>query len=139
MKLKVKKISTNALIPTKHNPNDAAFDLYAVEDMHIPMDTTSIIHTGICIEIPVGYFAKIESRSSLAKRGVFCTAGVIDSGYRDEIMVVMNNKGHEDYSIKQGDRVAQMIISKVENFEILEVETLDDKLNRGGGFGSSGK
>ncbi len=139
MKLKVKKILTNALLPRKHNPNDAAFDLYAVEDMQIPADATGIVHTGICIEIPVGYFAKIESRSSLAKRGIFCTAGVIDSGYRDEIMVVMNNIGHENYSIKQGDRIAQMIINEVKNFEIIEAESLDEKLDRGGGFGSSGK
>ena len=139
MELKVKRILEGALLPTKHDPNDAAFDLYAVKDMQISTNSTDIAHTGISIEIPVGYFAKIESRSSLAKRGIYCTAGVIDSGYRGEIMVVMNNIGNEDYSIRKGDRIAQMIIHKVENFEILGVESLDEKLDRGGGFGSSGK
>ena len=139
VKLKVKRIVEQALPPTKHNPNDAAFDLYAVNDMQILVNKTDIVHTGICIEIPLGYFGKIESRSSLAKRGIFCTAGVIDSGYRGEIMIVMNNLSQEKYSIKQGDRIAQMIIQRVQNFEIIESDILDEKLDRGGGFGSSGK
>ena len=139
MKLKVKKIVEKAQIPTKHNPNDAAFDLYVVNDILIPAGTTDIVHTGICIEIPAGYFGKIESRSSLAKRGIFCTAGVIDSGYRGEVMIVMNNMSQENYSAKQGDRIAQIIILKLENFEIVASESLDENLDRGGGFGSSGK
>ena len=139
MKLKIKKIVDQALPPTKHNPNDAAFDLYAVSDMQIPVNTTDIVHTGICIEIPTGYFGKIESRSSLAKRGIFCTAGVIDSGYRGEVKIVMNNMSQENYSVKQGDRIAQIIIHKVENFEIVASESLEENLDRGGGFGSSGK
>ena len=139
MKLKVKKIAEKALIPTKHNPHDAAFDLYAVNDILIPIGTTDIVHTGICIEIPSGYFGKIESRSSLAKRGIFCTAGVIDSGYRGEVMIVMNNMSQQNYPIKQGDRIAQMIIHRVENIEVGTSESLDENLDRGGGFGSSGK
>ena len=139
MKLKVKKVVEKAQIPTKHNPNDAAFDLYVVNDILIPAGTTDIVHTGICIEIPAGYFGKIESRSSLAKRGIFCTAGVIDSGYRGEVMIVMNNMSQENYSAKQGDRIAQIIILKLENFEIVASESLDENLDRGGGFGSSGK
>ncbi len=139
MKLKVKKIIEKAQLPTKHNPNDAAFDLYVVKDILIPAGTTDIVHTGICIEIPVGYFGKIESRSSLAKRGIFCTAGVIDSGYRGEVMIVMNNMSQENYSAKPGDRIAQMIIHRVESFQIVASESLDEDLDRGGGFGSSGK
>jgi len=139
VKLKVKKLTENAQLPTKHNPYDAAFDLYAVNDILIPAGSTETVHTGISIEIPKGYFGKIESRSSLAKRSIFCTAGVIDSGYRGEVMIVMNNVSQENYHIKQGDRVAQMIIHKVENFEIVASERLDENLDRGGGFGSSGK
>jgi dUTP pyrophosphatase len=139
LKIKVKKIIENAQLPTKHNRNDAAFDLYAVNELKIPAGTTDIVHTGICIEIPNGFFGKIESRSSLAKRGIFCTAGVIDSGYRGEVMIVTNNMSQENYLVKQGDRVAQMIIHRVEDFEILSSENLDENLDRGGGFGSSGK
>ena len=139
MELKVKKITKGAQLPTKHNVNDAAFDLYASKSIEILSGTTSIAHTGICTEIPTGFFGKIESRSSIAKRGIFCTAGVIDSGYRGEIMIVMNNISKENYQINQGDRIAQMVIYRVENFEIIESKTLDNDLDRGGGFGSSGK
>jgi dUTP pyrophosphatase len=139
MKLKVKKISKNAQIPTKHKKNDAAFDLYAIDDLNLHVGSTAIVHTGICLEIESGFFAKIESRSSLARKGIFCTAGVIDSGYRGEVMIVMNNKGLEDYLIHSGHRVAQLVIHRVEEVEISEIDWLDKKLDRGGGFGSSGE
>ncbi|MHA1975651.1 MAG: dUTP diphosphatase [Candidatus Hodarchaeales archaeon] len=139
MELKVKKISTKAHIPTKHNINDAAFDLYAIDNQNLSVGSTTIIHTGICLEIESGYFGKIESRSSLARKGIFCTAGIIDSGYRGEIMIVMNNRGTEDLLIHSGHRVAQLIILKVEEVRVTEVEQLDDQSNRGGGFGSSGE
>ena len=139
MKIKVKKISEKAQIPTKHNKKDAAFDLYAVDDFTLSSGSTTIVHTGICLEIETGYFGKIESRSSLAKKGIFCTAGVIDSGYRGEIMIVINNRGTEDYLIQSGHRVAQLLILKVEVVQISESELLDDHSDRGGGFGSSGE
>ena len=138
MQLKVKKITEKARLPKKHNNNDAAFDLYAIEDMNIPAGGTDIVHTGISIEIEEGYFGKIESRSSLAKKGVFCTAGVIDSGYRGEVMIVVNNIGSSDYQITVGNRIAQMIIYRLQDVEIIETTELDSQLDRGGGFGSSG-
>ena len=139
MKLKVKRITEKARLPKKHNNNDAAFDLYAIEEMNIPAGGTDIVHTGISIEIEEGYFGKIESRSSLAKKGVFCTAGVIDSGYRGEVMIVVNNIGSSDYQISAGNRIAQMIIYKLQEVEIIETTELDSQLDRGGGFGSSGE
>ena len=139
MNLKIMKISEYAHLPTKHDLNDAAFDLYASEDNEILPKATAITHTGICVEIPTGFFGKIETRSSIAKQGIFCTAGVIDSGYRGEIMIVMNNLSEKTYHIKQGDRIAQMVIYRVEEFKIIEANTLDNNLDRGGGFGSSGK
>ncbi|PWI48365.1 deoxyuridine 5'-triphosphate nucleotidohydrolase [Candidatus Heimdallarchaeota archaeon B3_Heim] len=139
MQLKVKKMSKKAQIPTKHNLNDAAFDLYAIDDLTLPTGSTDIVHTGICLEIEAGFFGKIESRSSLAKKGVFCTAGIIDSGYRGEIMIVMNNRGVEDHLIQPGHRVAQLIIHRVVKVQISESKWLDDQSDRGGGFGSSGE
>jgi dUTP pyrophosphatase len=139
MKLKVKRITKNAYLPKKHDNNDAAFDLYAINDMVIPAGGIDIVHTGICIEIERGYFGKIESRSSLAKKGIFCTAGVIDSGYRGEVMIVMNNRGSNDFQILSGNRIAQMIIYKLQNVEVEEVKDLDSLSDRGGGFGSSGE
>ncbi len=139
MKLKVKKISEKARIPTKHNKNDAAFDLYTIQDQILPAGSTTIVHTGICLEIEFGFYGKIESRSSLAKKGIFCTAGIIDSGYRGEVMIVMNNRSSDDYLIQSGHRVAQLIIYRIEEVYIIESDTLDDQSDRGGGFGSSGE
>ena len=128
MNLKVMKLSTCAQLPTKHDLNDAAFDLYASEDKEILPRATTIAHTGICTEIPTGFFGKIETRSSIARQGIFCTAGVIDSGYRGEVMIVMNNLSEKTYHIKQGDRIAQMVIYRVEEFKIMETSTLDNNL-----------
>ena len=90
------------------------------------------------MEIPPGYFGKIETRSSLAKQGIFCTAGVIDAGYRGEVMVVTNNFGTADFKVIRGNKIAQMVIHKVEQVELCEVDELDSLSDRGGGFGSSG-
>ena len=139
MKLKVKKITKKAHLPTKHDIRDAAFDLYAIDDIVLPAGGTDIVHTGICVEIEKGFFGKIESRSSLAKKGIFCTAGVIDSGYRGEVMIVLNNIGSSDYNVEPGHRIAQMIIYKLQNVEIIEIDKLDLQSDRGGGFGSSGE
>lgn len=137
MRLKIKKLSEKAKLPIKHNPNDAAFDLHSIENLNLPPSQTKIIHTGVCMEIPQGYYGQIESRSSMAVKGIFTTGGVIDSGYRGEIMIITNNFSPRDYHIKEGDRIAQIVFHKVEHFEILKVETLDEENDRGGGFGSS--
>ena len=90
------------------------------------------------MEIPQGYYGQIESRSSMAVKGIFVTGGVIDSGYRGEIMIITNNFSPSDYNINEGDRVAQIVFHKVEHFDLLEVKALDEENDRGGGLGSSG-
>ncbi|MFX0087546.1 MAG: dUTP diphosphatase, partial [Candidatus Hodarchaeota archaeon] len=100
--------------------------------------STIIIHTGISMEIPKGYYGQIQSRSSIASKGIFVTGGVIDSGYRGEIMIISNNFSSRDYRIKKGERVAQIVFHKVTHFDIVEVKILDEENDRGGGFGSSG-
>lgn len=138
MSLKVKKLNEKAKLPKKHNINDAAYDLHSIEDKTLAAGSTAIIHTGISMEIPKGYYGQIQSRSSIASKGIFVTGGVIDSGYRGEIMIISNNFSSRDYRIKKGERVAQIVFHKVEHFNILEVEILDEENDRGGGFGSSG-
>lgn len=137
MRLKIKKLSKKAKLPIKHNPNDAAFDLHSLDNLILPPSQTKIIHTGICMEIPQGYYGQIESRSSFAAKGIFTTGGVIDSGYRGEIMIITNNFSSSDYKIKEGERIAQIVFHKVEHFDIFEEESLDEENDRGGGFGSS--
>ena len=138
MNLKSKKLNDRAKLPKKHNKNDAAYDLFSIEDINIAAGQTSIIHTGICLEIPVGYYGQIHSRSSIALKGVFATGGVIDSGYRGEIMVITNNISSDAYKVKKGDRVAQIVFHRLENFDLIEVDSLDENSDRGGGLGSSG-
>ena len=126
-------------MPKRHNKNDAAFDLYSTDEASIPPRTTLQIHTNISMEIPEGYYGKIETRSSLALKGLFATGGVIDSGYRGEILVILNNlNSRNEFQIKQGDRIAQIVFHRVESVELREVDQLDEINDRGGGFGSSG-
>jgi dUTP pyrophosphatase len=139
MEVKIKKLHQDAQLPKKHNANDAAFDLYSIEEAVFAPRQTKIIHTGISMEIPILCFGKIETRSSMATNGIFVTGGVIDSGYRGEIMVILNNFSSQEYKIKQGDRVAQIIFHHVVPLEVIEVEILDEKNDRGGGLGSSGQ
>ena len=138
MRLKIKKLSEKAKLPIKHNPNDAAFDLHSLENLILPSSQTKIIHTGVCMEIPKGYYGQIESRSSMAAKGIFVTGGVIDSGYRGEIMIITNNFSSSDYTINEGERIAQIVFHKVKHFDLLEVEAIDEENDRGGGLGSSG-
>ena len=138
MNIRVKKLSNTAILPKKHDIHDAAFDLFSNENTIVKKRETILIKTGISLEIPPGYFGKIETRSSLAKQGIFCTAGVIDAGYRGEVMVVTNNFGTADFKVIRGNKIAQMVIHKVEQVELCEVDELDSLSDRGGGFGSSG-
>ena len=138
LQIKVKKLSQIAKIPKKHDKLDAAFDLYSIESITLNTGETAIIHTGISMEIPQGFYGQIKGRSSMASNGIFVTGGVIDSGYRGEIMVILNSINLKPYSIKSGDRIAQMVFQKVEDCEIIETTNLDTKNDRGGGLGSSG-
>ena len=138
--LNVKKLHENATVPTKANGSDAGYDLYALEGAIIDKHCHKLIKTGIAMEIPDGYVGLIWPRSGLAyKYGLDVFAGVIDSSYRGDIGVILYNAQYSNYTIEQGDRIAQILFQKVEDFDLNLVENLDDT-NRGmGGFGSSGK
>jgi dUTP pyrophosphatase len=98
--------------------------------------------TGLFVEIPVGYEIQIRPRSGLAiKQGITClnTPGTIDADYRGEIKVILINLSTEEQTIQPGDRIAQMVLQKVERIEWQETETLEDTVRGAGGFGSTGK
>lgn len=148
MQLKVKRISEHATLPTRATPDSAGFDLYASEDAWLlpPYKdhgyikvSTQAISTGLTIEIPQGYFARILPRSGLALKGVVIGAGVIDSDFRGELKVVIHYLGTDSWTISKGDRIAQLIILPLPRFEIVECEDLDDTTRGNGGFGSTGK
>ena len=140
MKIKVKKLNPDAKLPRYSHKGDAGADLYSIEDKILrPMERYGF-HTGISMEIPEAYVGLIKDRSGLAvKNGLHTLAGVIDSEYRGEIGVVLINLGQEDFEIKGGDRIAQLLIQKVENAEFTEADELSDTARKQGGFGSTGK
>jgi dUTP pyrophosphatase len=138
-KLLVKKLDPGAIIPTKANPTDAGYDLYALNGAILQKHTHQLVKTGVSLEIPEGYVGLIWPRSGLSyKHGLDVFAGVIDSGYRGDVGVILYNSQYNSYAIEAGDRIAQILFQKVEDFDIVEVEKLDDSQRGSGGFGSSG-
>ncbi|MEF3692056.1 MAG: dUTP diphosphatase [Candidatus Moraniibacteriota bacterium] len=139
MKIKIKKINSEAKIPTYANKSDAGMDLYSVEDLNVEPGKILTCKTGIAMEIPFGYAGLVWDKSGVAfKGGIKTMGGVIDSGYRGEIKVILTNLSAKEYSVKKGDKVAQILIQKVENPDLEEVIDLDDTERGEGGFGSTG-
>lgn len=139
--INVKLLNEDAKMPTKAHDSDAGWDLYAAEDMKIPNGMRKTIKTGVSIAIPDGYSGLIWPRSGLSvKFGVDVLAGVVDAGYRGEIMVCLLNTDHSSWvEIKKGDRIAQILFQEVPKFKLYQVAELDDTERAEGGFGSSGK
>ena len=144
VKVNFKRLDKNAHAPTYGSEYAAGADLYALtngETVRFSPGETKMIHTGLAVEIPVGYAGLVYARSGIAtKRGLAPAnkVGVIDSDYRGEICVGVINQIKEPYTIEPFERIAQMVIKKVEMPEIIEVESLDDTDRGAGGFGSTG-
>tara|TARA_Y100001936_G_scaffold20231_1_gene17281 strand:- start:20575 stop:20997 length:423 start_codon:yes stop_codon:yes gene_type:complete len=139
--IKVKLLNESASVPTKAHSSDAGWDLYASHTSQpVYPHKRRLISTDISIAIPDGYCGLIWPRSGLSvKKGIDVLAGVIDSGYRGEIKVCLLNTSDQIVHVHPGDRIAQLIIQKVEDVEFLEVDDLDDTDRGEGGFGSSGE
>jgi len=138
IKLYIKKIK-DVNLPKYAHHGDAGMDLYAAEDVKLAPMERKIVPTGIQMAIPDGNVGLVWDRSGLAaKHSLHCLAGVIDSGYRGEIGVVIINLGKEEFVVEKNTRVAQMLIQPVVSAEIEEVEDLDDTKRGEGGFGSTG-
>ena len=139
MKIKIKKINPDGKVPTRAKSSAAGYALYSTVALPITPTARQLVPTGIAIEIPEGYYGRIAPRSGLAVRaGIDILAGVVDSGYRNEIKVVMINLGEGFVSVNKGDRIAQLIIEKCYDVEWEEVNELSDSDRGEGGFGSSG-
>jgi dUTP pyrophosphatase len=138
--ISVQLLDDNAKVPTKANLNDAGFDLYSVLDAVIPPKQRKTVRTGIAIQMPDHLAGLVWPRSGLSvKHGIDVLAGVIDSGYRGEIMVCLYNTSDENVSINTGDRIAQIIFQEVPRV-IMEVhESLGSSQRGENGFGSTGK
>jgi dUTP pyrophosphatase len=139
MKLKIKKLRNDAVVPTRAHHDDAGIDFYAYGEHTINPHETLFVPTGIACEIEEGYVGLIWDKSSIGSKGLKTLGGVIDAGYRGEIRVMLHNLSDEPYTFSHGHKVAQMIIQKVEFPDIMEVDELDDSIRGEGGFGSTGK
>lgn len=143
IKVKITRLRKSARLPEYATIGSAGMDIYADvdSDVVIKPGEVKLIPTGIAIELPDGYEAQIRPRSGLAfKYGITLlnAPGTIDSDYRGEIKIIMINLGKEDFVVKRGDRIAQMIVSKFEKVEWEEVEKLGETERGEGGFGHTG-
>ena len=142
MKLKIKKLKKEAIIPSYQTKEAAGFDLHSIEDIILNPGERKLIGTGVAFEIEYGYEVQIRPRSGLAfKHGitVLNSPGTIDSDYRGEIKILLINHSNEKFEIKKGDRIAQAVVAPVIQAEIVEVEELSSTERGEGGFGSTGK
>lgn len=139
MKINIKKLHENAKVPTFAHSFDAGMDLYTPERIEVlPMQRLKV-RTGIAFEIPDGYVGLIWDKSGVSnKYGLKLLGGVIDSGYRGEVLVGVINLGTETVVFESGEKVAQMLIQKVEHPELIEVDELIDTERGAGAFGSTG-
>ena len=144
MKVKIKKLDSRAVLPTYGTEYSAGADLYALLDEKIDIipGQTTLVHTGLSVEIPEGYCGLIFARSGLAsKRGLAPAnkVGVIDADYRGEVMVALHNHSTEIQSIDSGERIAQFAIVPFLKAEFELSNELSDTLRGDGGFGSTGR
>lgn len=139
--MNVKLTNSNAKLPQRSNPTDAGADLFATETVSIKPHSHYFMDLGIQLEIPTGFAGMIYARSGLgSKYGIRprnCV-GVIDSKYRDNVGMMIENHSDIEYTIHTGDRIAQLVITPIGLCEFEEVNELDMTENRLGGFGSTG-
>lgn len=166
MKINFKKLSDTAITPKKANYNDAGFDLYADEDVTLAYGETKAIATNIALELPDGYMADVRPRSGLTRdTALRVHYGTVDAGYRGGIGIICENvdnlykiqtidnklhaviTGDQDailtyntaIEIKRGDKIAQLVIQKIPDVQLVEADELNDTVRGAGGFGSTGK
>ena len=129
------------LAPAKAHADDAAYDLHSRAEITLPPMTSTLVPTGLFLELPVGYEAQIRPRSGLAlKHNIMLTnsPGTVDAGYRGEVGVIVYNGGSAPFPVRRGDRIVQMVIAKLAEVELEETETLSESERGTGGFGSTG-
>ena len=144
IKVQIKKLDPKAKIPEYKTEGASGVDIMALLENKITLDPgeSKIIPTGLSIAFPDDLEVQIRPRSGLAAKSnvsVLNTPGTIDSDYRGEIKIILINHGNEKFDVKNGDRIAQMVLMPVLKFKFEEVSKLDDTIRGSGGFGSTGK
>ena len=143
MKVNIKKLNKNAIIPNRGSEFSAGYDLYACleEPINIKSNQTVKIPTGLAIEIPVGYAGMIFARSGLSTKKGLAPAnkvGVCDSDYRGEYIVALHNHSDNDVVVNPGERIAQLVVIPFLSVDFVETDELNDTARGSGGFGSTG-
>lgn len=143
MRVLITRLDLDLPLPNYAKPGDAGADVYSRVDLNIAPGERALVPTGIAIALPHGYAAFAHPRSGLAiKHGVSMVnaPGTIDAGYRGELQIILiNHDPNDDFVIKRGDRIAQLVFQKVETAEFIEVEELPGSGRGVGGFGSTGR
>jgi dUTP pyrophosphatase len=142
MTLRVRRLDERARLPTRAYPGDAGLDLYALDDGVLGPGERAQVRTGIAVEIPDGQAGLVLPRSGLAARhgiAIVNAPGLIDSGYRGEIRVLLlNTDPAASFAFSSGERIAQLVLVRIETPEVVEVDALATSERGAGGFGSSG-
>jgi len=142
--LRVQRLDPDLPLPAQQHPDDAGYDLHAREDATLaPGGGRALVPTGLAVAIPAGYAGLVLPRSGLAlKHGITClnAPGLIDPLYRGELKVLLVNTDPEhEYTVRRGDRIAQLVIQAVQMVEWIEVDELDTTVRDAFGFGSTGR
>jgi len=141
LKVLLKRLKEDAKIPCYAHEGDAGLDLFSAEEVTIEPGERKLIGTGFNIAVEKGYEAQVRPKSGLAINygiGVLNSPGTIDASYRGEIKVIVINHSKEPFTIGKGTKIAQMVLTKIEKAEIVEVKELDETSRNKGGFGSTG-
>lgn len=138
--LPIQLLHPSAKIPTKAHPSDAAFDCYCVSEVDLKPGKVSKVSLGFSLELPENepVYCQIASRSGLASKGVFAVGGVIDPGYRGELVALLFNSTDEDFHLNSGDRCCQLLFLMFAQTTFVEVPMLAPSRRGTGGLGSTG-
>jgi len=139
MKVKIKKLKSDIILPSYAHPGDAGLDLYSLENYELKPGEHKRFDLGFALEFPAGYVALTRDRGSLGSQGIHNLGGVFDAGYRGEYNCGLINLSNKTFEIKKGDRVAQLIIFPVAQVELAETNQLSETSRNQGRFGSTGR
>ena len=137
--IKIEKLKTEVKIPVYANPEDAGLDVFSQEYIILKPGKPHVFNLGFKAEIPEGHVALVWDKGGFGKAGIKTLAGVIDASYRGEWVVILQNLSRKNFKVRKGDKIAQILIQKVEKVKIINTDKLTKSLRGEGKFGSSGR
>jgi dUTP pyrophosphatase len=136
--LQIKFNAEDVIMPKRGSPDAAGYDLYTNEAGDIEPGQTKLFDTGISFKVPIGTYGRIAPRSGLSKKGIMVNAGVIDRDYTGPVKIMLHNLSQFTYIVNKDDRIAQLILEKIDTPGMILVDSLEDTQRGSGGFGSTG-